>query len=172
MSFKRWMDNAFWENPEHTAVNCIYEIEDDAGRVTRQVMLLQKEVDGDENPDFIELVDTLGEELINNNTEERIARKKLEAEVKRQEELEYAKARKLEQLFEYKLQAFEVEEIKNSKNRPLKAKLRRAKNKVEVDLYSIMILLDEQRRQEAEAAQANATLDNLGITDEQLESAE
>ena len=58
-------------------------------------------------------------------------------------EEEHNKARKLEKLFNYKLEAFEVEEIKNSKNRKLKAKLRRAKSKIEVDMYSIMILQDQ-----------------------------
>ena len=43
-------------------------------------------------------------------------------------------------LFNYKLEVFETEEIKNSKNRKLKAKLRRAKSKVEVNLWAMKIL--------------------------------
>ena len=58
-------------------------------------------------------------------------------------EEEHNRTRKLEKLFNYKLETFEVEEIKNSKNRKLKAKLRRAKSKIEVDMYSIMILQDQ-----------------------------
>lgn len=152
MSHRKWMDNAFWETDEREMLNCILEIEDDVGRVTRQVMKLRKtDDDGNDNPDFLEVVEALGEESITANTEERNARKKREAEEEKQRELEHAKARKLEQLFNYKLEAFEVDDIKNSKNRQLKSKLRRAKNKVEVDLYAIMIVMEEMKRREEEA---------------------
>ena len=153
MSYRKWMDNAFWETDEKEMLNCILEMEDDVGRVTRQVMKLRKfDNEGNENPDFQEVVGVLGAELIDENTTERNSRKRREAEEEKQRELEHAKARKLEQLFNYKLEAFEVEEIKNSKNRQLKSKLRRAKNRVEVDLYSIMILMEEMKRKEEEAA--------------------
>lgn len=152
MSYRKWMDNAFWETPEKEMLNCILEMEDDIGRVTRQVMKLRRlDNDGNQNPDFNEVVEFLGEELIDQNTEERRERKKREAEEDKQRELEHAKARKLEQLFNYKLEAFEVDEIKNCKNRQLKSKLRRAKSKVEVDMYAIMIMMEEKKRQEEEA---------------------
>ena len=145
------MDNAFWETDEKQMLNCILEMEDDVGRVTRQVMKLRKTDDeGNENPDFIEVVDQLGEELITTNTNERNVRKKREAEEDKQRQLEHAKARKLEQLFNYKLEAFEIDDIKNSKNRQLKSKLRRAKNRVEVDLYAIMIVMEEMKKREEE----------------------
>jgi hypothetical protein len=153
MSYRKWMDNAFWETDEKEMLNCILEIEDDVGRVTRQVMKLRKTDDeGNENPDFAEVVEALGESIIDENTTERNSRKKREAEEEKQRELEHAKARKLEQLFNYKLEAFEIEDIKNSKNRQLKSKLRRAKNRVEVDLYAIMIVMEEMKRKEEEAA--------------------
>lgn len=141
MSFKRWMDNAFWENDDKSQLNCILEMEDDVGRMTRQVMLLNRtDKEGNPNPDFDEVVDALGEDTINKETEDRVERKKAEKEEHVQRDKEHAKARKLEKLFNYKLEAFEVEEIKNSTNRKLKAKLRRAKSRIEVDMWSIMIL--------------------------------
>lgn len=144
MSYKRWMDNAFWETDQKQELNCILELEDDVGRVTRQQMFLRRfEKNGDENELFNEVVDALGEARIDEETEARVVRKKAEAEESKIREEEHNKARKLEKLFNYKLEAFEVEEIKNSKNRKLKAKLRRAKSKIEVDMYSIMILQDQ-----------------------------
>ena len=150
MSYRKWMDNAFWETDEKQMLNCILEMEDDVGRVTRQVMKLRKTDDeGNDNPDFIEVVDQLGEELITKIlTKEMFARK--EKQRKTNKELEHAKARKLEQLFNYKLEAFEIDDIKNSKNRQLKSKLRRAKNRVEVDLYAIMIVMEEMKKREEE----------------------
>ena len=143
MSYRRWMDNAFWETDAKEQLNCILEMEDDVGRVTRQQMLLSRvDRDGNANELFAEVVEALGEETIDKETEERVIRKKAQAEEEKQRDLEHRKARKLEKLFNYKLEAFEVDEIKNSKNRKLKAKLRRAKSRIEVDLYSIMILQD------------------------------
>lgn len=144
MSYKRWMDNAFWETDEKKELNCILELEDDVGRVTRQQMFLHRhDKDGSENELFNEVVEALGEQRIDEETESRVVRKKAEAEEEKIREEEHQKARKLEKLFNYKLEAFEVEEIKNSKNRKLKAKLRRAKSRIEVDLYSIMILQEQ-----------------------------
>ncbi len=152
MSSRKWLDNAFWENPEtKDDMSCILELEDDAGRQIRQVMRLKKEdADGNPNPDFEEVVEVLGEELITQNTEERLQRKKSEKEEKQVREKEHAKARKMEQLFNYKMEAFEVDEIKNCKNRKLKGKLRRAKSKIEVDLYAMMILQEHIANEEKE----------------------
>lgn len=144
MSRKQWMDNAFWETDEKKELNCILELEDDVGRVTRQQMFLHRtNKDGEENELFNEVVDSLGEENIDKETEDRRIRKQAESEEEKMREEEHNKARKLEKLFNYKMEAFEVEEIKDCKNRKLKAKLRRAKSKIEVDLYSIMILQEQ-----------------------------
>jgi hypothetical protein len=144
MASRKWLDNAFWETEEKNQLNCILEIVDDEGREIRQVMKLNRtDHDGTPNEMFNEVVESLGEERIDQETQDRVERKKAEAEEHKQRELEHQKARKLEKLFNYKLEAFEVEEIKNSKNRKLKGKLRRAKSRIEVDLYSIMILQEQ-----------------------------
>jgi hypothetical protein len=149
MSSRQWLDNAFWETDAKEQLNCILELEDDVGRVTRQVMKLNRLTkDGDPNPDFLEVVEAVGEELITQNTVERRERKAAEHEEKKQREIEHAKARKLEDLFNYKMEAFEVEQIKESKNRKLKGKLRRAKSKIEVDLYAMMILQEVLENEE------------------------
>jgi len=70
MAFKRWMDNAFWETEEKEQLNCILEMEDDVERQTRQVMLLsRKNKDGTENELFNEVIDALGLESVDRNTE-------------------------------------------------------------------------------------------------------
>lgn len=150
MAFKRWMDNAFWENPEKDKLNCILEMQDDAGREERHVMMLNKmDEDGNPNPVFEEVVSALGEESIDRNTEERKVRKAAEREEKLQRDEEHARARKLEQLFNYKLEMFETEEIKNSKNRKLKAKIRRSKSQLEAVYYALK-LLEETYEEELE----------------------
>jgi Txe/YoeB family toxin of Txe-Axe toxin-antitoxin module len=149
MSVKRWMDNAFWETDEKKQLNCILELIDDGGREQRQVMLLNRhDKDGTENELFNEVIEARGEEEIDKNTEERKTRKAAEAEEKKQRDVEHARARKLEDLFNYKLEVFETEEIKESKNRKMKAKIRRAKSKIEVNLYAMMLLQEELEEKE------------------------
>lgn len=150
MSYRQWMDNAFWETEEKEQLNCILEMRDDANRESRQVFLLNRlNKDGEPNEMFNEVIDALGEESIDRNTEERKVRKAAEKEEETQRQTEHARARKLEELFNYKMDVFETEEIKNSKNRKLKAKLRRAKSKMEVH-YFAMKLLDEIYNEDSE----------------------
>jgi len=143
------MDNAFWETDEKKQLNCILELIDDGGREQRQVMLLNRlDKDGGENELFNEVIEARGIEEIDKNTEDRKTRKSAEAEEKKQRDIEHARARKLEDLFNYKLEVFETEEIKESKNRKMKAKIRRAKSKIEVNLYAMMLLQEELEEKE------------------------
>jgi len=141
MSHRKWLDNAFWETETKEQLNCILEIEDDVGRSVTQVMKLNKLTrEGEPNPDYIEVVESLGEESIDKTTAERAERKIAEVDEEKQREVEHVKARKLEKLFNYKLEVFEVDEVKKSTNRKLKAKLRRAKSKIEVNMWATKIL--------------------------------
>lgn len=147
---KKWLDNAFWDNSgTKEIVNAILERELESGQVDRQVMKINKyTIGGEINPDFQNVIDSLGEELIDKNSSEREAKKLAEHEERKQREVEHSRARKLEELFNYKLEAFEVEMITNSTNRKLKSKLRRAQNKFEVDLFALMILQEEMNKED------------------------
>jgi len=131
-----WIKDAFWDTPKKTVLNCISE-QEEGNKKIRQV---HKLVDTD--PLFKECVDALTTEHIDENTKKRIARKF--EEQKKQKELRESKqkAKKMEQLFNYKLETFEVEEIKLSRNRELKSKLRRAKSIPEVNLWALKIMDD------------------------------
>lgn len=134
---RTWIKDAFWETPTKELLNCISEHKEGFKDV-RQVHKLKR---GD--PLFSECVEALTEKHIDLNTDERVNKKFKEQERQRQLEISNRKAQKLEQLFNYKLETFEVEDIKESKNRILKSKLRRSKSIPEVNLYAIMILQDK-----------------------------
>lgn len=139
---RKWLDNAFWETPKREILNAISEEEID-NRQIRQVHKLNKfNDDGSENETFIEVVAFLGMDSIDESSQKRLERKQSEADLEKQKRLEHERARKLEQLFEYKLETFEIAEIKESKNRLLKSKLRRSKSIPEVNLYAMMIVKD------------------------------
>ena len=134
---RTWIKDAFWETPTKELLNCISEHKEGFKDV-RQVHKLKR---GD--PLFSECVEALTEKHIDLNTDERVNKKFKEQEQQRQLEINKRKAYKLEQLFNYKLETFEIEDIKESKNRILKSKLRRSKSIPEVNLYAMMILQDK-----------------------------
>ena len=134
---RTWIKDAFWETPTKELLNCISEHKEGFKDV-RQVHKLKR---GD--PLFSECVEALTEKHIDLNTDERVNKKFKEQEQQRQLEINKRKAQKLEQLFNYKLETFEIEDIKESKNRILKSKLRRSKSIPEVNLYAIMIIQDK-----------------------------
>ena len=134
---RTWIKDAFWETPSKELLNCISEHKEGFKDV-RQVHKLKR---GD--PLFDECVKALTEKHIDVNTDRRVNKKFKEQEQQRQLEINKRKAERLEQLFNYKLETFEVEDIKESKNRILKSRLRRAKSIPEVNLYAIMIIQDK-----------------------------
>jgi hypothetical protein len=87
-------------------------------------------------------MEQIGEEIINSNTEARIKEKHEHAERMRVKMEEDKKNKELEKLFNAKLQAFEIDEIRNSQNRALKTRLRRAKTVLEVNIYAMMIVME------------------------------
>lgn len=141
---KVWKDNAFWDNAEKTRAMAILEVTTSEGVTSTQVLTVNKVgPSGEENPDWTDLMEAIGEEKIDANTEERIARKAEEERIEALRKEEMEKSKKLEKLFDAKLQAFEIDEVKNSKNRQLKASLRRAKSIVEVNIYAMMIVMEQ-----------------------------
>lgn len=137
---RTWLDNAFWETPKKEILNAISEEQVDNKQI-RQVHKLNKlNDDGTPNEMFNEVIESLGDEAIEASTKKRLERKQAEAELDKQKKLEHERAKKLEKLFEYKLETFEIPEIKASKNRLLKSKLRRSKSIPEVNLYAMMIV--------------------------------
>jgi len=139
-----WMDNAYWENYQQDKVKCILMIVDENGVTTNQQLTLTKTaVDGSENTDWLELMDQVGADKITANTTERAELKQDQRKKEEQEKNEKERAQALHRLFEAKIQAFEIDTIKNSTNRVLKSKLRKAQNLIEVNVYSMMIIMED-----------------------------
>ena len=135
---------AFWHNDEKELVEAILVISDDEGREINQILTIRKfDEIGDLNPDFEELLESVGEEKVDANTAVRKANKALEAEMEEQKLKAEQQARELELLFDAKIKVLEVEQIKNTTNKTLKSKLRRSKNQIELNMFAQLILMEE-----------------------------
>lgn len=142
-SSRKWMDNAFWHDETKDRAEAILIITDTQGREISQVLTVRKlDVDGNPNPDFEELLDQLGEEKIDASTAERRERKAKEKDEDLHRRKAEEQARELEKLFDAKIKMLEIDDIKNTKNKDLKSKMRRSKNVVELNIYAQLIMME------------------------------
>lgn len=126
-----------WANDSKTKIHCTFKYND--GRLLKAVV--QNTEDG--NPDWIEITSNFSTEEIDKNTEKLFKKIEEERSNQIQREKERAETLKNESIFNAKLEAFTIQEIKNSKNTKLKSKIRRAKSMMEVTAYTSLLLMVE-----------------------------
>ena len=139
---KEWK-HPFWENAAKDRLTVRLNITHDDGSFSTTVAKVSKyDADGKITSDYEEVLQQNTMEEIDKFTEDRLERhrQQREAEIKKQQERNEAK--RLENLFNAKLSTFEITEIKNSKNRKLKAKIRKAKNEVEMQAYATILIME------------------------------
>ena len=123
---KKKITNPVWGNEEKTIVLCDFEYEDNS--------ISSASVSNTEggNPDWKEIFDTYKKKDIGKFVE-RHRQNNQPPPIDIEKELN-------EILFRSKLEAFEIEEVKNSKNRTLKSKIRKGKSLTEVYAYTAALL--------------------------------
>jgi|TARA_R110000822_G_scaffold911_3_gene3936 hypothetical protein len=142
MKERNWT-HGFWENYQKDRITGMLVIKDGNKETKQQLTVAKFSPDGSNNPDFNEAIEQLTVETLDKNTNERLEKKQREAKGKALREQQKAKQKQLSVLFDAKLQAFEIDEIKNSKNRSLKAKLRKSRNVIEMQVYAQLIIKEE-----------------------------
>lgn len=137
----KYLDNAFWEAEDRSIVKCIKITEKQNGQHQKEILTFRKFL-GDKTlcPNYKEVVASVGLEKIDRNTADRHARKSNEEKEKRAIHEQQKRTAELEMLFNMKLQAFEVDEIKNCEDRKLRTRLRRAKNAIELNAIASLII--------------------------------
>lgn len=138
MTTNRTIENPYWANKEKQHVIAEFVYPDTGKRVTASIMN-----DGT-NRDFDELMKKYSVEQIDANTKKRVddRNEHIKHNIERQK-VDRTRMQQ-EQLFAAKLDAFEIDSIKASKNRELKSKIRKAKNIMEVTAYTVMLLQQEE----------------------------
>lgn len=139
---KEWK-HPFWENAAKDRLTVRLNITHDDGSFSTSVAKVSKfDRDGKITSDYEEVVSQNSLEEIDKYTKDRLDRHEQEREANIKKQQEKNEAKRLEDLFNYKLQTFEIPEIKESKNRKLKAKIRKAKNQVEMQAYATILLME------------------------------
>lgn len=144
---KEWKQ-PFWTNATKDRLTCRLNIHHDDGSFSTSVATVHKfDANGSISKDYEEILDQNSIEDIEKVTLERIERHRKEraAHIQRKEEIE--KSKSLELVFNKKLEAFQIEAIKNSTNRELKSKLRKAKSEIELHAYATIIIMESMNEQ-------------------------
>ena len=133
----------YWSNKENR--HLIVTIENPNGQSNMASIM---DPDGT-NPDMKSVLEQYTEDEIDKNTQDGLDRRN--ENIKRQmERRESQMVRgKQEILFNCKLEAFEVDAIKNSKNTEMKRKIRKSKSIMEVQAYATILLMKELENDEA-----------------------
>lgn len=150
----RFLDNPFWRNDERTAVTAILQRTRADGQIENKVVDIDMyRSDGTVDPLWVKLMKEVPREKIDNFTEVRRRRKIEEHNEKMYKDQQGKRAKELEGLFSMKLQAFEIDAVKNSRNRKLRSKLRSSTNELEMQAYVTAFILEAlQEEEEAENA--------------------
>lgn len=127
-----------WANEDKNQIIAKFKFED--GNIVTAAISIPE---GGTNPDWDEIMETFGTEVLDTNLE-----KDLEEHYKRKEAQEEQRKQEIERamkeaLFNAKAEAFEIQLVKDSKNKKIKNKIRKAATIMEVSAYTSALILKE-----------------------------
>lgn len=131
----RQIETPIWGDKSKTNIVCTFVYEDGL----RQTASISNE--GGDNPDWVEVLEQFSEEDIDNNTSEVKKEKKNAEKVKLASEADKQERSKNEALFQAKIDAFQLQEVKDSKDKVLKSKIRKATSLLQVYVYTGAIVM-------------------------------
>ena len=143
-----------WDNEVKDKILAIkIVVDEDTGKQTKTTIQISKyDSDKKVNADWTDILTTHGINTVEENTKKRMAFRAEKKNKEHRANQERAKAKELERLFNSKLACFEIEEIKNSTNRPLRSKIRKAKNEIELMVYTSLLVMKEFENEQKETS--------------------
>ncbi len=137
---KKQIQDPYWTDDSKTQCVCQFKYEN--GEVL--VATIQNTPDDeDNNPDWDQLLEEHTIKSISENTETKLKNRdtvELDEIIRTKSERE---KKKNEDIFQAKIDVFQIEEIKESKDRAMKAKIRKSKSLTEVIAYASILIQNE-----------------------------
>ena len=138
---KRTIKNPYWGNNTKTQVICEFHYGE--GKPIETAAITDTK---EGNPDWKEVFDNFTIEEIDEITETYKAEALKDHEKRKEFEKDEMERMKSDALFSAKLEAFEIEDIKNSQNRTFKSRIRKSKSIMEVTaLTAALIILENEK---------------------------
>lgn len=137
---KRW-EFPYWSNKENAHITVTMISKSGEKRIAS--------VQGEENPDYIEIINEFGVDQIDKNTEDGLRRR--EDNIRKAAQRKETERMRMQQetLFQIKLEAFEIPAVKKSENKDLKKLIRKAKSPMEVQAYTTILVMKELENEES-----------------------
>jgi hypothetical protein len=136
-------DKPVWGDNQKTHILVNIKTKMDDGQIMIQSAAITRD---NNNPDWAAIIEEHGEKGVEANTKNMLKDQKeniVKHTAKQKEEQVFKKERTAqERLFDSKLAIFEIEDIKNSKNRKIKSKIRKAPTEIEAMAYATALLLN------------------------------
>lgn len=133
--------NPIWQNKENRHIVC--EMLQSNGEYALVHVVAGPESEGGQNVDYDNIIAEYGLEELDVKTQEHEEEKQKRFEVEREQSEAQHLRMKQETLFNMKLEAFEIDAIKQSDNKDLKKLIRKAKTPIEIQAYSTILILQE-----------------------------
>lgn len=127
-----------WANEQKDQIICKFKLED--GNIVTAAVSVPE---GGKNPDWDEIIEKFGADVLDKNYEEDLAAHQKRKEMQEEQRKQDIERAIKEALFNAKAEAFEIELVKSSKNRKLKNKIRKAGSIMEVTAYTTALILKE-----------------------------
>ena len=135
-----------WANEEKTQVKCRFYYEDGS---TVEASVMDTE---EGNPDWAEIMETFGVKGVDESHEMHLAEREKQRELHEAQKKEHIETEKASILFSAKLEAFEIDEVKTSKDRVMKSRIRKAGSIIEVSALTAVLIMKEIDNEEAKDA--------------------
>lgn len=133
--------NPIWQNKDNRHIVC--EMLQANGVYSLVHIIAGPESEGGVNINYDEVIAQYGLEELDKRTSEHVKHKQ-ENEEREKEQMEAQLLRqKQEILFNIKLEAFEIDLVKDSENKELKKLIRKAKTPLEVQAYTTILIQEE-----------------------------
>lgn len=141
-----WLRNATFANSTKTAINGTLEtVNDETGETKRIEMIINKhDKHGNLSSDWKRITNHVGYLRIIQNTEKLNAAQKKKEQKLRSLKKDQEASKNLEELFQSKLTAMEIDEVKECKDRKLKSRIRRAKTPIEVAIFAAVAAMNAE----------------------------
>jgi len=126
--------NPRWANESKSIISAEFVYDD--GRKLKASISIPK---GGSNPDWDEIIEKYGIEFLDSALEKEQQEQKNRKKIREEERKIAVERQAKEVLFNAKAEAFDLDIVKNSTNRELKNKIRRANSIMEVSVYTTML---------------------------------
>jgi len=138
--------NPIWQNKDNRHLVC--EILQPNGEYAVCHVIAGPEAEGGVNKDYDAVIEQYGIDGLDSLTEAHKEQQKKNHERRKEHEEQKFQRHKQEVLFNMKLEAFEIESVKNSENKELKKLIRKAKTPLEVQAYTTILIQKELDKNE------------------------